>query len=69
MATEPGGAAGPGGEAGGDGRRELLAIVAVTLFVMVLGVAVVLFPRQLGVPQRLPATPVVEAVASPPPPE
>ena len=60
MATEPESAG------DGDGRRELLAIVAVTLFVMALGVAVVLFPRQLGVPQRPPATPIVEAVASPP---
>lgn len=60
MATEPGEATGR------DGRWELLAIVAVTLFMMVLGVAVVLFPRQFGVPQHAPATPAVEAVASPP---
>lgn len=46
-------------------RAQLIAVLAVTLFVMILGVAVVLFPRQLGVPQALPATPTIEADASP----
>jgi hypothetical protein len=46
-----------------NGRIQLVAIVAVTLFVMVLGVLVVVFPRQMGVPQ-LPATPVASPTAT-----
>ena len=37
-------------------RYQLLAVVAVTILVMVLGVLVVVAPEQMGVPQS-PATP------------
>jgi hypothetical protein len=41
----------------GSGQLHFLAILIVTVVVMVLGVLVVAFPRQMGVPQ-LPATPI-----------
>jgi hypothetical protein len=41
----------------GSGQLHFLAILIVTVVVMVLGVLVVAFPRQMGVPQ-MPATPI-----------
>lgn len=47
-------------------RIQLIAIIVVTLLVMVLGVLVVAFPRQMGVPQQV-ATPVTTTTATPAP--
>jgi hypothetical protein len=49
-----------------DDRIQLIAIVVVTLVVMVLGVLVVAFPTQMGVPQEA-ATPAATATATPAP--
>lgn len=49
-----------------DDRIHLIAIVAVTLLVMVLGILVVAFPTQMGVPQEA-ATPVATVTVTPAP--
>jgi hypothetical protein len=47
----------------GGGQLHFLAILIVTVVVMVLGVLVVAFPRQMGVPQ-MPATPIATPMAT-----
>lgn len=49
----------------GSGKWHFLGIVLVTIVVMVLGVAVVVAPDRMGVPQ-MPATPVATPVATAP---
>jgi len=49
----------------GSGRWHFIGIVLVTLIVMVLGVAVVVAPDRMGVPQ-MPATPIATPVESAP---
>jgi hypothetical protein len=49
----------------GTGRWHFIGIVLVTVIVMVLGVAVVVAPDRMGVPQ-MPATPVATPVATSP---
>jgi hypothetical protein len=46
-----------------SGRIHLVAIIAVTVLVMVLGVLVVAFPGPMGVPQE-PATPASTPTAT-----
>lgn len=46
-----------------SGRLHFLAIIIVTVVVMVLGVLVVTFPHQMGVPQ-MPATPAATPVST-----
>ena len=46
-----------------SGRIHFIAIIVVTVLVMVLGILVVAFPRQMGVPQA-PATPAATATAT-----
>lgn len=49
----------------GSGRWHFIGIVLVTVIVMVLGVAVVVAPDRMGVPE-MPATPVATPVATEP---
>lgn len=49
----------------GSGRWHFIGILLVTVVVMVLGVAVVVAPDRMGVPQ-MPATPVATPVATAP---
>ncbi|MCA9877932.1 MAG: hypothetical protein KC442_09120 [Thermomicrobiales bacterium] len=54
----------PAGQSG-SGRWHLIGILLVTVIVMVLGVAVVVAPDRMGVPQ-IPATPIATPVATAP---
>ena len=49
----------------GSGRWHFIGILLVTVIVMVLGVAVVVAPERMGVPQ-IPATPMATPVATAP---
>lgn len=49
----------------GSGRWHFIGIVLVTIIVMVLGIAVVVAPDRMGVPE-MPATPVATPVAEVP---
>ena len=49
----------------GSGRWHFIGILLVTVIVMVLGVAVVVAPERMGVPQ-IPATPMATSVATAP---
>jgi hypothetical protein len=49
----------------GSGRWHFVGILLVTVLVMVMGIAVVVAPDRMGVPQ-LPATPVATPVATAP---
>lgn len=49
----------------GSGRWHFIGILLVTIIVMVLGVAVVVAPDRMGVPQ-MPATPIATPVAASP---
>lgn len=49
----------------GSGRWHFIGILLVTVIVMVLGVAVVVAPDRMGVPQ-MPATPIATPVESVP---
>lgn len=49
----------------GSGRWHFIGIVLVTVIVMVLGVAVVVAPDRMGVPE-MPATPIATPVATVP---
>lgn len=49
----------------GSGRGHLIAILLVTVVVMVLGVAVVVAPQRMGVPQMPQATVVATPLATP----
>jgi hypothetical protein len=53
---------GPERQRGGS-QIHFWAILVVTVVVMILGVLVVAFPRQMGVPQ-LPATPTASPIAT-----
>lgn len=54
----------PKGPANWGDRIQLVALVVSTVLVMALGVAVVAFPRQMGVPEP-PATPAASVPATP----
>ena len=47
----------------GSGKWHFIGILLVTIIVMVLGVAVVVAPERMGVPE-LPATPIATPVAT-----
>ena len=49
----------------GSGRWHFIGVLLVTVIVMVLGVAVVVAPDRMGVPQ-MPATPIATPVATSP---
>ncbi len=49
----------------GSGRWHFIGILLVTIIVMVLGVAVVVAPDRMGVPQ-MPATPIATPIATSP---
>lgn len=52
-------------EQSGSGRWHFIGILLVTVIVMVLGVAVVVAPDRMGVPQ-IPATPIATPVQTTP---
>lgn len=54
----------PAGQSG-SGRWHFIGILLVTVIVMVLGVAVVVAPDRMGVPE-MPATPIATPVATSP---